>query len=172
MQYSVQFRRNAAFWVGIGRNFFDYREETAHRLLELLLELTTYKWSRAIRIISSHRNLRFVATACVLSIAQGVMEAEKEAREALAQSKRMNASFQSLAQECHDLQEQLYIQVLSHRVRDVFAPTRLLCVVMIGVLTHCNSAYLTDDYLKYVGTALGDTDGAVRLEAVRQLIAL
>ena len=159
MQYSVQFRRNAAFWVGIGRNFFDYREETAHRLLELLLELTTYKWSRAIRIISSHRNLRFVATACVLSIAQGVMEAEKEAREALAQSKRKNASF-------------LYIQVLSHRVRDVFAPTRLLCVVMIGVLTHCNSAYLTDDYLKYVGTALGDTDGAVRLEAARQLIAL
>ena len=100
------------------------------------------------------------------------MEAEKEAREALAQSKRKNASFQSLAQECHDLQEQLYIQVLSHRVRDVFAPTRLLCVVMIDVLTHCNSAYLTDDYLKYVGTALGDTDGAVRLEAVRQLIAL
>ena len=41
-----------------------------------------------------------------------------------------------------------------------------------GVLTHCNSAYLTDDYLKYVGTALGDTDGAVRLEAARQLIAL
>lgn len=168
----MQFRRNAAFWVGIGRNFFDYREETAHRLLELLLELTTYKWNCIIRIMPSHRNLRFVATACVLSMAQGVMEMEKEAREAQTQSKRKSASFQAIVQESHDLQEQLYIQVLSHRVRDVFAPTRLLCVVMIGTLTHCNTTYQTDDYIKYVGTALGDTDSTVRLEAVRELITM
>ena len=41
--YSTQFRRNASFWAGLGRNFFDLREETSQRLLELLLELTTYK---------------------------------------------------------------------------------------------------------------------------------
>lgn len=41
--YSLPFRRNASLWQGIGRNFFDLREQTSQRILELLLELTTYK---------------------------------------------------------------------------------------------------------------------------------
>ena len=120
----------------------------------------------------SHRNLRFVATACVLSLAQGVMEVEKETREALIKSKRKSSSYETLIKESHDLLEQLYIQVVSHRVRDVAPQTRLLTVVMISVLTHCYPKYQTDDYIKYVGTALGDSESTIRLEAVRQLVQL
>ena len=46
LAYSLPFRRNASLWQGIGRNFFDLREETSQRILELLLELTTYKYGR------------------------------------------------------------------------------------------------------------------------------
>ena len=120
----------------------------------------------------SHRNLRFVATACVLYLAQGVMEVEKETQEALTKSKRKSSSYETLIKESHDLLEQLYIQVVSHRVRDVAPQTRLLTVVMISELTHCYPKYQTDDYLKYVGTALGDSESTIRLEAVRQLVQL
>ena len=120
----------------------------------------------------SHRNLRFVATACVLYLAQGVMEVEKETQEALTKSKRKSSSYETLIKESHDLLEQLYIQVVSHRVRDVAPQTRLLTVVMSSELTHCYPKYQTDDYLKYMGTALGDSESTIRLEAVRQLIQL
>ena len=43
---------------------------------------------------------------------------------------------------------------------------------MISELTHCYPKYQTDDYLKYVGTALGDSESTIRLEAVRQLVQL
>ena len=42
--YSVPYRRIHSFWCGIGRNYFEYREETAQRLIELRIELTTYKF--------------------------------------------------------------------------------------------------------------------------------
>ena len=33
-------------------------------------------------------------------------------------------------------------------------------------------SYLTDDYVKYFGLSLGDADKNVRLEAIRQILAM
>ena len=85
-------------------------------------------------LISSHRNLRFVATACVLSFSRGIVELEVETVETVrhSRSQRNAKSLQYLVDQCHDLQEQLYTQVYCHRCRDIAEPTRLLTLVAIG----------------------------------------
>ena len=120
----------------------------------------------------------------MFAISRGIVEVETETRDVLerTQTKRKSKSLQLLVEQCHDLQEQLYTQVFCHRCRDIWEATRVLTLVslggvcegvtMKGEIVKSSKTYCIDDYIKYFGLSLGDSEKTVRLEAIRQIISL
>ena len=108
---------------------------------------------------------------------QGLGEIEQESLEG-----KKKGVHQQLVDQCGEVRQQVYDQVICHRIRDVFPPIRTLVVVTLGRLEDALSIaalaaavpalFDTDEYIKYIGLSLGDTEMTVRLEAVRCLIAL
>lgn len=97
--------------------------------------------------------------------------------------KKKQTMHERLVSQCKEMRQQLYDQILCHRIRDVFAPIRVLVVVTIGtcfittvllasLAANFPAIYNQDDYIKYIGLSLGDSDTTLRLEAVRCLITL
>lgn len=79
----------------------------------------------------SHRNLRFVSSAALLSFLRGLASLERSREEAQSLGRRKKSLSQQLAS-LQTLREQLYTSVICHRVRDVFAPIRLLVIHFLG----------------------------------------
>ena len=79
----------------------------------------------------SHRNLRFVSCAALLSFQRGLASLEKSKEDARSLSGRKKSLSRQLATVA-TLREQLYTSVICHRVRDVFAPIRLLVIHFLG----------------------------------------
>lgn len=119
----------------------------------------------------------------MLGLMQGLGEVEKESFDITQQGKKKKSVYEQLVNQCAEVRQQLYDQILCHRIRDVYVAIRTLVLVTLGKSTMTlswvasfaetlPSIYNKDDYIKYIGLSLGDSDPSVRLEAVRCLIAL
>ena len=69
---------------------------------------------------------------------QGLGEIEKESLDITEQGKKKKSIYEQLVKQCADVRQQLYDQIICHRIRDVFTAIRTLVIV-----TLCNSFYST-----------------------------
>lgn len=83
-------------------------------------------------LICSHHNLRFVSCACLFGLMQGLAEIEQESTDVTNHQKKKKKVYEQLANQCQELQQHLYNQIICHRIRDTFAPIRVLVIVTLG----------------------------------------
>lgn len=136
---SVPYARFEKLWSGIGLNYLELRQNVIDDLISLFVGFSTYKYVSMNDAVNglfthSHRNLRFVATASLLSFLRGLAELEHDKLESLSleRGKKKVAAERELAR-IREVREQLYMEVICHRIRDVYTPIRELATYYLGM---------------------------------------
>ena len=133
--HSVPYTRFEKLWSGIGLNYLDLRQEVIDDLISLLVGFSTYKYLLSNAIIISHRNLRYVATTSLFCFLRGLAELEHDKLDALGLEKgKKKMSVKCDISKLRDIRENLYLDVVCHRIRDVYTPIREITTYYLGMI--------------------------------------
>jgi len=104
------------------------------------------------------------------------LEREQAKKTQLDKIEKLAERLDEMDENLTELQEMLsylFNSVFVHRARDVIEDIRCLCMTQLGLwIIECPNLFLEDSYLKYLGWALSDKAGPVRLCTIKSLLPL